>query len=262
LGEAYTSSTANPQASEVMDYKKDFEDGKAVTSLGGLHYKHHNGEGKTLIFLHGLGATTLSWSKLVALLPYGMNVYLVDLLGHGESDAPQIDYTIKNQALAINNFIKGEALREVYIIGHSYGGWIGAYYASQYQLRGLILEDSAGLKEGFDQIVAVRRVQEYKAAFFKSAMQLNNNKDYVIKSILEADFKEEELDDAILGKITVPTLIIWGRRDILLNAEMGNILQKKIKNSKIRFIEDAGHEPHASHPDEVVAKIIDFISFS
>lgn len=243
-----------------MDYDKDFIDGKANTALGGLHYKHHNGEGKTIIFLHGIGATTKVWTKLVALLPYGLNIYLIDLLGHGSSDAPQINYTIKAQSLALDGFIKDQALEDFYIVGHSYGGWIGAYYASENKVKGLVLEDAAGLKEAFDQIVMAKREQDYKDAFFRTAMEINNNKDYVIKSILEENLRDGELDSAILSRITAPTLIIWGKKDLLLSPEMGLILQKKIKNSELFFIEDAGHEPHWLHPEEVVKKLMEFIS--
>ncbi len=243
-----------------MDYENDFVDGKAVTPLGGLHYRHHNGEGKTIVFLHGLGASTLSWKKLVALMPYGLDVYLVDLLGHGASEAPQINYTVKNQAWALKGFIEDQLLDDVYLFGHSYGGWVAAYYASKYKVKGLVLEDCAGLKEAFDQVVAANRVDDFKNAFFRTAMEVDGNKDYVIKSVLDNDFGEGELDDVILGKITAPTMIIWGKKDMLLSPTMAGMFQKKIMGSEVRFVEDAGHIPHFTSPDNVLGLLTEFIS--
>ena len=125
-----------------MDYDKDFEDGFEYTSMGALHFMHHPGTKEKIIFLHGMGANTKVWSKLVQFLPDGLDVFLIDLLGHGKSDAPEMDYTVSNQFQALREFIAAQNNGNSFIFGHSYGGWIAAYYASQpYTCKGIILED-------------------------------------------------------------------------------------------------------------------------
>ncbi len=243
-----------------MDYKTDFVDGKSRTLFGELHYRHHTGAGKNIVFLHGLGSSTRSWGKLAELLPSDLNIYLVDLLGHGESDAPHIKYTIKNQSLALDDFVKSENIHDIYLVGHSYGGWVAAYYASINQIGGLILEDTAGLKIAFDQVVAAKRQEEYKNALFKTVMETEGNKDYVIKSILDSEFVDEEIDDEMMARIKEPILIIWGAKDILLSPSIGKILHSKMPNSKLEFVENAGHVPHYAQPGEFAEKLLAFLS--
>ena len=47
-----------------MDYEKDFEESFEGTSFGTIYCKHHRGEGKTIIFLHGFSATLKVWSAI------------------------------------------------------------------------------------------------------------------------------------------------------------------------------------------------------
>jgi pimeloyl-ACP methyl ester carboxylesterase len=58
-----------------------------------------------------------------------------------------------------------------------------------------------------------------------------------------------------LEKITIPTLIIWGKDDKITPITDGQIMQKLIKNSKLKVIEGAKHSPFFTHPEEVI-KII------
>ncbi len=242
-----------------MNFNKDFEDGRVNTTLGALHYKRHKGDGKTIVFLHGFGASVLSWKRAMELLPSDYNVYLIDLLGHGLSDAPEIDYTVKAQAETLWEFFEAENLSGFYLVGHSYGGWIAAYYTSKYSIAGLVLEDATGLKEAFDQIVAAGREEEFKKTFFKLAMGFAGNKEYVVRSILDSDFNEDQLTDDVLAEISEPTLIIWGSRDIMLSPENAKLFKSKIKNSTIDIISGAGHDGHYTNPQEFVDYLIGFV---
>jgi len=47
-----------------MDYK-DFIDSYIETKYGKIHYKHNNSNGIELVLLHGLGANSIVWRKLV-----------------------------------------------------------------------------------------------------------------------------------------------------------------------------------------------------
>ncbi len=243
-----------------MDYNKDFEDGFEYTSLGALHFMHHPGTKEKIIFLHGVGANTKVWSKLVQYLPDGLDVFLIDLLGHGQSDAPQdIEYTVSNQFQALREFIALQNNGDSYIFGHSYGAWIAAYYASQpCGCKGIILEDAAGVAESFAEIPA-NGIDEFKSNMLKSMLAINNNKEYVFKNLIDSDFKEDQLTKELLSSISTKTKIIWGSDDKTVDKRYASILNERIKGSTLSIIEGAGHESHYTNPEEVCKIILEFI---
>ncbi len=247
--------------SASMDYTNDFQDDFCYTSLGAIHFRHHAGPKQKIIFLHGIGSTTKQWQRFVGFLPDDLDVYLVDLLGHGESDAPDVDYTVSMQFQALREFISMQNNGDSYIFGHSYGGWIAAYYATQpYTCKGLILEDCAGLMENFEEMIATG-LRKHQEEMMKSVMKLNNNKEYVMKSAIYTNFEEDRLTTEDLAKIRVPTLILWGSNDIMINPKFAKVLQSKIKGSRLEIIDNSGHEPHYEHPEKVKEILLNFIKY-
>ncbi len=247
-------------ASEIMEYS-DFEEGYAKTRHGELFYMHHPGSLKSILFLHGLGGSTKVWSRLIKYLDPSLDIYLIDLLGHGNSDAPHIEYNIKVQCESILDFVEKINTKEVHIFGHSYGGWIAAYFEYLYHSSSsLILEDIAGIKEYFDDMLSKTEKANYIKDTLEKALVFSSAKDFVIKSILENEFGEEQLDSEKLESIDKPTLILWGEEDKIIDKKYAELIASKIKNSKIAIINGSGHEPHFNNPEEVAKKIKDFYS--
>ena len=77
----------------------------------------------TLILVHGLAARSETWTDLVPLFPADRyTLYLLDLLGSGESSKPQgADYSIRAHSKRLLAFLEQESLSRVTLIGHSLG---------------------------------------------------------------------------------------------------------------------------------------------
>src|SRR5262245_52471382 len=89
-----------------------------------LHYEIH-GAGKPVIFLHGFGASTYSWRHLIPSLKTHFKLIMIDLKGFGQSPKPNDNnYSAHDQANLICQFIIQEDLRNVTLVGHSYGGGV------------------------------------------------------------------------------------------------------------------------------------------
>jgi len=65
--------------------------------------------------------------------------------------------------------------------------------------------------------------------------------------------------EAELGKITAPTLIIWGAQDELIPLPAGQKINALIKGSRLVTFEKCGHVPQEEMPERVVQQISNFI---
>lgn len=228
------------------------------TKYGNIFFKHHKADSPPIILIHGLASSTRTWAKLVAYLPKEISVYMIDLLGHGRSDAPDIMYTANMQVEIIDELVKNEELKKPYLFGHSYGGWISVLYAKSRPTAGIILEDSGGLTEFYNEVKGTAEREEYKEDLLDKATMLGAKR-HVVNAILDDAFREHEIDDEDLRMIKTPTLIIWGEEDRVIDVKYARIFSKGIKGSKIAIIKGARHTPHHTHPREVSELLLRFI---
>jgi pimeloyl-ACP methyl ester carboxylesterase len=246
-----------------MDYKNDFEDLRIKTSLGDIHVRHHTGVRQKLVFLHGFGINSRAWSRLVALLPDDLDVYLMDLLGHGESSAPRIDYTVEKQTEALREVVEKAGISDCYIIGHSYGGWAVLLYAMKgYPAKGFVLENAAGVRDHIAHLESTSSIEAFKENMYRMAMKYAGNRDYVMRSVLDMELQNQSLDSAALSAISKPTLIIWGSDDKLIDKRSADTLSKGIRGSTLEMLESAGHDPHYTKPELVKAALLKFIGYA
>jgi pimeloyl-ACP methyl ester carboxylesterase len=92
-----------------------------------LRYLDLPGEEQPLVFLHGLGCASSSDFPRVAANPVlaGHRSLLVDLLGHGYSDAPfDFSYRLEDHAETVAELFDHLSLRGCAVVGHSFGGSI------------------------------------------------------------------------------------------------------------------------------------------
>ncbi len=222
------------------------------TSLGKLSYLEGDGE-RPLFFLHGFGGTGNTWMKLLPYMNKNIKPVFVDLLGHGHSDKPDIEYRIEDQAQAVMELIKSFNSDKISLVGNSYGGWIALKLSSKYlKPVNLFLIDSAGIspalsEEGTEKmnsvIDSILKVRNYK------------NRDALIKIMENNKNPDEKISDHELSLITSNTVIIWGSNDNVISPDYGRELNKKIRNSKLIFINGAGHTPFINSPEEVISII-------
>lgn len=245
-----------------MDYFSDFSSRMTMTSLGSLHSLRHQGTGPKLLLLHGLGGNTKVWDRMVKFLPDEYDVTLLDLLGHGESAAPKIDYEMDIQVKALKEFVDATDCASAFIMGHSYGGWVAASYSIGRQPKGLILEDSAGLKDQFDEIRATEDEIKYRENMINELLRMNNNKEYVMRSIAEANLERSHLTHEMLEQIHAPTLILWGANDKVIDRKFADVFHEHIAGSALKVVEGAGHSGHYSHAEEVAVAVVGFVSAS
>ncbi|MFX1287481.1 MAG: alpha/beta fold hydrolase [Promethearchaeota archaeon] len=90
------------------------------------------GNGFPVIFIHGYGAKKEIWKPQVAEISKRFKVITFDLRGTGESDRPNIPYTMKMMAEDVNGLTEFLNIKKAHIIGRSFGGMIAQNYTLLY----------------------------------------------------------------------------------------------------------------------------------
>ena len=94
-----------------------------------------------LIFIHGAWANHLTWFNQLRYFAKYTEIYAYDLLGHGKSDKPRVEYTAQLYAEILKSIITQLAIKNPILIGHSLGGGIAQYFTLKYpnQVQKLVL---------------------------------------------------------------------------------------------------------------------------
>jgi len=85
------------------------------------------GSGDPLILLHGSGGHAESYIRNVIPLSEYFHVYSLDMLGHGFTDKPEVDYSPLDYVNHLVAFMDSAGLSQAHILGESLGGWIAAW---------------------------------------------------------------------------------------------------------------------------------------
>jgi|YelNatPaOPRAMG01_1025707.scaffolds.fasta_scaffold00117_27 pimeloyl-ACP methyl ester carboxylesterase len=225
------------------------------SSFGKVSYLFREGK-NPIIFLHGLGGTGNTWIKLSTYLDESYALYMLDLLGHGRSEKPKLEYTIEVQEKVLDEFINEIGGDIFSLVGNSYGGWVSMRFTVDVRKpEYLVLEDTAGINVTFGEMPEYFRKKMVQRLIAENDM----NSETVIENIISNNsnpkwkMKQEEL-----AGINSKTLIIWGSDDTVIPVENGMELWKAIKGSKFVEIEKGRHVPHLSEPKLVAAAIDDF----
>lgn len=112
-----------------------------------IHYLI-GGDGSPLLLLPGHPSRALEGGPLLPALIRQHRVVALDFLGYGESDAPDVDYSITTQTGIVTGLLDALGLSQVDVLGFSMGGWVALKLAADHpkRVRRLVLVGSGGLR--------------------------------------------------------------------------------------------------------------------
>ena len=135
-----------------------------------VHYKSY-GKGKdALVLVHGWTCNLDHWRDQVPDLSKRNRVIALDLPGHGQSDKPQIGYTMDLFANAIDAVMRDAKVDRAVLVGHSMGTPVARQFYRKYPQKtlGIVIVDGGlrlfGTKEMREQYLAMFRSPKYKEA--------------------------------------------------------------------------------------------------
>lgn len=215
-----------------------------------INYEYIDNKKKTtLVFLHGWGQN-IDMMKLIA-IPHckKTNILLIDLPGHGKSEEPKSIWSLEDFCDMVYELGKSLKIKNIVLIGHSFGGKISIIYASKYEVSKLILLASpfdVKIKKPSLKLRIIKRMA--KVPFLKNIankvkMHMGST-DYknatpMMRNILVKHVNTDTTE--LCKKISCPTIIIWGDNDTTVSIADAYKLEKLIKDSAVIVY------PHKTH---------------
>ncbi len=204
-----------------------------------------------------------SFSILPDLLSRDYRVLILDFYGFGATPSPEEPLELIDYVHGVKELVDYYQLRDVTLVGHSFGGRVAMLFAVTYReiVDSLILIDSAGIKprRGLSYYA---RISVHRLLKKLGHQGLRGSSDYSMLS--DRDKKTfsniVNLDlTPILADIVVPTLLIWGGRDKATPLYMAKKLKKGIINSDLVVFSRAGHFSYLDEPNATYAVIKYFL---
>lgn len=234
------------------------------------------GNGKTIVLLHGFLENQTMWESFIPLLSKNHTVITIDLPGHGKSDCLGYIHSMELMAEVVEAVLTQEKIAQVTFIGHSMGGYVALAFAERLPkmcakmvlLNSTPKEDSPDRKQNRDRAIAL--VKKHKEAFLSMAISnlfAENNKTPFASEI--AQLKKEAFAmqtqgiiaalegmkirkdrTAVLKNLSVQKIIISGKNDPIIAVNELEIIAQNCHCDFLSF--EGGHMSTIENKEEIL----------
>lgn len=256
------------------------------------------GSGPVLLLIHGIAGSSTAWKEVMPTLVKEYTVIAPDLLGHGESAKPMGDYSLGAVASGLRDVLGVLGVSRATIVGQSFGGGVAMQLAYQHPelCERLVLVDSGGLGREVswmlrlltlpgaeyvmpalfpkflrgwgdntgrflgDHGIKSARISEMWRAY-GSLTDSENRYAFVrtMRGVIDPGGQTVSAMDRLYLAAHMPTLIVWGDRDVIIPVDHAYAAHEAIPGSRLEIIAGAGHFPHVERPDEFLEILHDFL---
>ncbi|MDQ3906047.1 MAG: alpha/beta fold hydrolase [Actinomycetota bacterium] len=247
-----------------------------------------DGTGAPVVLLHGIGRSLEDWTEQHELLRARHRVYSMDLAGSGWSEPLDEPHTLPALARFVVGFLDAVKMAEpVHVVGNSLGGAVAMQLAvdDPHRVASLVLVNSAGFGREVTiglRLLAIRplgrlllRPSRYSAR--QIVRSLFHDPTFVTPARIEHTFTLARQPHATrayleiaralgtirgvrpqwrktllrsLAELDIPTLIVWGDRDVILPAAHLNAARAHLTRAQAHLFPDTGHMPQVERAQE------------
>jgi pimeloyl-ACP methyl ester carboxylesterase len=223
------------------------------------------GEGETLMLCHGLFGALSNFSDLIEKFRHTHKV-VVPILPLFDLDI--LHTTVSGLEKHVAAFIEHKNYTNIHLLGNSLGGHVALVYVLKHpeRVKSLTLTGSSGLfenamgdsypKRGDYEYIKNKTAQTFydpavaTPELVDEVFEITKNRIKVIKIIALAKSAIRHNLGEELNQIQQPTLLIWGKNDIVTPPFVAEEFKKLIPNSQLHFIDKCGHAPMMEVPVE------------
>lgn len=265
-----------------------------VTDYGIVHYETY-GRGRPVLLLHGWLGSWALWRDTIESLGRDFRTYSLDFWGFGESsfwaadgdnaNASNMSFSVDNFVDLVYQFMERLGIRRAPLIGHSMGGTVSLGMAVKYPERvvkvGVVGSPINGTSlnwllkaSGYQAVARVFFVAPPLVKFFLSgyAYFMANDGRRMSRMITE-DFSQVTVNSFFesigtlrqtdlrpqLGQLAMPTLGIYGRKDIIVSPKQHQVLLAGVPHAEIHYFHNAGHFVMLDEQEKFNTTVLNFL---
>lgn len=242
---------------------------------------------ETIVFLNGLSQSTISW---ILTIPYFKNDYrivLMDFIFQGQSDKIGEWRSFDTHARDVVSVLDYLKIDKAIVAGLSYGSLVAQHLAINHgnRISKLLLISTFAHKTPYYDAIELSwwRALEFGGYNLMLDIMLPSvlSENYFLNPLIPIDLMKQTRQEANedkqalfklmratkeridyrpeLKKITIPSIVIQGEKDLLLPVHMANEVAKAIPNSQFKVIPHVGHTLNLEAVPQMVAIIKDFL---
>jgi pimeloyl-ACP methyl ester carboxylesterase len=240
------------------------------------------------LLVHGWAGCTTDFRPLLDRLGDDRRWVAFDFPGCGESDKPDVHYSITGMVDLVERIRAVLGTETVDVVGHSLGGQVAVHYADRFpgRVRRLALLDPDGLagEEGrwlrlarlgllvdlafsLDSRCIIRSVMRRRifhgtegleqTVDGKAAYLLTPGGNRAVSRITREAVGTEPVDE-VLPRLGQATLVVWGEEDRFLPVRWAGEWMRRLPRAELRTIPECGHMPCAEKPVVTAALLAEF----
>ena len=237
------------------------------------------GAGHPMLLLHGMTPLDPA-APVVDLLAAHAKIVAPSHPGFGGSPRPAAFDTMYDLVHLYRDLLDHLPHEMVTLLGLSFGGWLAAEIATLGHPRvdALVLVDAVGIKVGdretpdildvFNTAPSVVRERtwhdparwapDFDAMSDEALVAHARNRDALCLYAWDPYMYNPQLA-RWLGRIAVPTLVLWGASDRMVTPAYGRAYSALIPGARFELIDAAGHHPHIEQPEAFVERVMSFL---
>ena len=253
------------------------------------------GSATPVVFVHGLGGQWQNWLENMPRFAEKRRVVALDLPGFGCSEMPTEEISIPGYARTVEALCERLELGPCVVVGNSMGGFVATELAIRFpeRVEQLVLVSPAGitatqvrkrpimtavrvgmaltaatasqldrmaLRPGLRHLAlawVARHPSRLAPDLVYQGMMLGADKPGFFGALaanLDYDFRDR------LGEVACPTLLVWGRQDMIIPVRDADEFERLIPNVEKVILEDTGHVGMIERPETFNGLLADFIA--
>ena len=246
-------------------------------------------EKPTVVLVHGFASAIEAWSPVIPALSKTHRVVALDLKGFGWTDRPEGDYSPDAQARIVLKLLELRGVQKTALVAHSWGSSVAlaAALAAPERFTKIALYDAwvyedqlptffhwaraEGVGEMLFGLYYKQRADERMALAFFDKRYVTERLVEDVDAALERPGTVAAALAAVRGQryaeveakyrtIDKPTLLLWGREDLVTPVKYGERLARELPNSRLVVYPRCGHFPMIEARDASNRDLIAFLT--